>query len=201
MKKLTFLLAVAFLLVPSFTINARADEDDSTSSKVVDAAESGSAVESDSGSDAKRAKVKDAKDEEGHSFLVGTLLYIPNRILDIFDIFRFRVRVGPGIAAGARVTQAASLYAGTYATVYAGLPGPRMRQTPKLPIGLESHSGATVSVVDATVDGGIGPDYSPTEVGGGLQLLIFGFDIGIDPVEIADFATGILTIDLRDDDL
>jgi hypothetical protein len=59
----------------------------------------------------------------------------------------------------------------------------------------------SASVLDATVDGGIGPDYSPTEVGAGVQLAILGFDIGIDPVEIADFATGILTIDLRDDDL
>ncbi len=139
--------------------------------------------------------------DEGHSFLVGTLLYIPNRVLDLLDIFRLRLRVGPGLAAGVRATKVAQVYAGSYATVFAGLPGPRMRSTPKLPFGLESHSGASLSVIDATVDGGIGPDFSPTEFGAGLQLAIVGFEFGIDPVEIADFATGILTIDLRDDDL
>lgn len=141
------------------------------------------------------------ENSEGHSFLVGTLLYIPNRVLDVLDIFRCRVRVGPGIAAGVRATEIAEVYAGTYASVYAGLPGPRMRSTPKLPIGLESHNGASVSVADATIDGGIGPDYSPTEFGLGAQLGIVGFDFGFDPVEVADFLTGIFTIDLRDDDL
>ena len=155
----------------------------------------------DDTSDQDKAAVDNEDVHEGHSFLVGTLLYIPNRVLDLFDIVRLRVRVGPGIAVGARVTEVAQAYVGTYASVYAGLPGPRLRQTPKLPIGLESHNGASVSVVDATADGGIGPDYSPTEIGAGFQLAIIGIDIGIDPVEIVDFAAGILTIDLRDDDL
>jgi len=141
------------------------------------------------------------EDQEGHSFIVGTLLYIPNRVLDILDIFRLRVRVGPGIAVGVRATKVAQAYLGTYASVYAGLPGPRLRSFPKSPVGLESNNGASLSVVDATVGGGIGPDYSPTEFGAGLHLAIIGFDFGIDPLEIVDFATGILTIDIREDDL
>lgn len=141
------------------------------------------------------------EDQDGHSFIVGTLLYIPNRVLDIFDIFRLRIRVGPGVAIGARATKVAQGYAGTYASVYAGLPGPRLRSFPKSPIGLESNNGASLSVVDATVGGGIGPDYSPTEFGAGFQLAIIGVDFGIDPLEIVDFATGILTIDIREDDL
>jgi hypothetical protein len=142
-----------------------------------------------------------AEDQDGHSFLVGTLLYIPNRVLDILDIIRLRVRVGPGIAVGVRATKVAQAYLGTYASVYAGLPGPRLRSFPKSPIGLESNNGVSLSVVDATVGGGIGPDYSPTEFGAGLHLGIIGFDFGIDPLEIVDFATGILTIDVREDDL
>lgn len=138
---------------------------------------------------------------DDHSFLVGTLLYIPNRVLDVLDIFRLRVRVGPGFAAGVRATEVAQVYVGTYASVFAGLPGPRLRQTPKLPFGLESHNGASVSVVDATAGGGIGPDYSPSEFGGGVHLGIIGFEFGVDPVELADFVTGLVTVDIREDDL
>lgn len=147
-----------------------------------------------------RANMFTEEDDDHRSFLVGALLYIPNRILDVFDIFRLRVRVGPGIAVGARATEVASVYVGTYATLYAGLPGPRMRQMPKSPIGLESHTGATVSVADATVDGGIGPDYSPSEFGGGFQLGIIGIEFGVDPVELVDLVTGLVTVDIRDDD-
>jgi hypothetical protein len=139
--------------------------------------------------------------EEGHSFVVGTLLYIPNRIFDLLDIVRFRVRVGPGLGVGARATSVVSAFVGSYATIFAGLPGPRLEPSIPLPVGLESHNGATVSLVDATVDGGIGPDYSSTEFGVSAQLAIVGFDFGIDPLEIVDFLGGILTIDLREDDL
>lgn len=147
------------------------------------------------------AKDDSAKKDTGHSFLVGTLLYVPNRLLDMLDIFRFKLRVGPGISAGVRATKAVEAYVGSYATVYAGLPGPRMRELPKLPIGLESHNGASVSVVDATVDGGIGPDYSPSEIGLGFQLGVIGLDFGLDPVEGVDLLTGLVTLDIRDDDL
>jgi hypothetical protein len=144
--------------------------------------------------------IAESNKNDSHSTLHVIVCYIPNRIVDIFDIFRLRVRVGPGISAGIRATKVAQAFLGTHATIYAGLPGPRLRPFPKLPVGLESHNGATLSVADATVDGGIGPDYSSTEFGAGVQAAILGFDFGVDPVEIADLVTGIFTIDLRDDD-
>ena len=149
----------------------------------------------------KPSEEQQEEDTDEHSTIHEILLYIPNRVLDLFDIFRARVRVGPGVAVDARATSVAAAYAGTYASVYAGLPGPRLRRIPRSPIGLESHNGVTVSVADATADGGIGPNYSDTEIGVGLQAGIIGFDLGFDPVEIADFFTGFLTIDLRDDDI
>ncbi|GJM21042.1 MAG: hypothetical protein DHS20C15_09570 [Planctomycetota bacterium] len=141
-----------------------------------------------------------AEADEGHGFVVGALLYIPSRIFDVFDIVRARVRVGPGIAIGARATELADVFVGTYATIYVGLPGPRGRVTPRLPFGLESKSGAEVSVADVTLEAGLGPDYGEFEFGAGLQLLIVGVDIGVDPWEILDLVTGLLTIDIADDD-
>lgn len=136
-----------------------------------------------------------------HGFIHTTLMYIPNRILDLFDIARLRLHVGPGIGVGARATEVLDFYLGSYASIYAGLPGPRMRPTPKLPFGVESFSGAEVSIVDATVTGGIGPGYSPSEFGLNLYLLLIGADIGLDPIEALDFITGFFLINLRDDEL
>ena len=140
------------------------------------------------------------QDVTEHSVLHTILFYVPNRALDILDIFRLKIRVGPGIAAGARVTKAAQVFAGTYATAYVGLPGPRLSPLPRLPIGLESYNGAAVSVVEATVDGGIGPDYSDSEIGLGFQAAIIGFDFGFDPVEVVDLVAGVFTFDIREDD-
>lgn len=138
--------------------------------------------------------------DDGPGILHRLVFYVPNRILDVVDVFRLRARVGPGIAVGARATKVASGFVGTYASVYVGLPGPRMRRIPRLPAGLESYNGIAVSVADVATGAGAGPDYSPTEFGVGAQLLIAGFDVGLDPYEILDFATGLVTIDLREDD-
>jgi len=128
------------------------------------------------------------------------LMYIPNRLLDVFDMVRLRVRLGPGIALGVRATEYADFYAGTYASVYAGLPGPRMRKVPHLPVGIETLTGVEVSVADLSAGAGLGPDYSPTEVGVGVQALIVGADVGVDPVEILDFVGGFFLWDPRHDD-
>jgi len=136
-----------------------------------------------------------------HGIVHKLLLYIPNRVLDVLDIVRLRVRVGPGLAAGARVTKVAAVYVGSYVSVYAGLPGPRMKPTIPLPVGLESHSGIEASVVDATLGEPIGPGYSPTEVEVSVHPLLVGLDVGVDPVEIVDFLAGFLMIDIRGDDL
>lgn len=136
-----------------------------------------------------------------HSAAAGILLYLPNRLFDLLDIFRLRARVGPGIGISIRATEFVDIYAGTYIAFFAGLPGPRQVATPPIPVGMESLSGFELSVLDLTVDGGLSPNYSDSELGLGLQLAVIGVDVGIDPVEIADFFTGLICIDIRQDDL
>lgn len=129
------------------------------------------------------------------------LMYIPNRIFDILDIVRLRVRVGPGLAVGARVTEAADVNVGAYTSIFVGLPGPRGRPRMNLPIGIENYAGAEVSVVGTPDEGGPhAPHYGALEIGAGFQAAILGLDIGIDPGELVDFATGLLFIDLVGDD-
>ena len=57
----------------------------------------------------------------GKSFGHRLLFYIPNRIFDIFDLARIRLRVGSGIAVDARVTKYGDLYAGGYSSLFVGL--------------------------------------------------------------------------------
>lgn len=140
-------------------------------------------------------------EKPSHNFGHKLLFYIPNRLLDVFDIVRLRVRVGPGVALGARVTKPISFFFGGYGTVFVGLPGPRLEPTVKLPFGLENYGGLSLSLLDSTNEGKFDPNYSPTEIGISLQFLIAGFDVDVDPVEIIDLATGFLFIDIRGDDL
>lgn len=148
-----------------------------------------------------KAAEETAKTSGSHSVLHKVVMYIPNRLLDVLDIVRLRVRVGPGLAVDARATKVASAFVGSYASVYAGLPGPRNRPMPKLPFGFESRNGVQASLVDATVSGGIDPDYGPAEIGVGVQALIVGVDVGVEPLEFVDLLAGIFFINLTGDDL
>lgn len=148
-----------------------------------------------------RAADEAPKTTESHGVVHKIVMYIPNRILDVFDVVRLRLRVGPGLAVDVRATKVASAFVGSYGSVYAGLPGPRNRRLPKLPIGLESRNGVQASVADATVSGGLDPDYGPMEIGVGVQALIVGVDAGIEPLEFLDLLAGFFFIDLKDDDL
>lgn len=93
-------------------------------------------------------------DDGGAVDVVHTIVfYIPNRVFDLVDVVRVRARVGPGVAGGVRATEAADLYFGSYTSVYAGLPGPRMGREIPLPAGLESKSGVEASLADPTLEG------------------------------------------------
>jgi hypothetical protein len=134
----------------------------------------------------------------GKSFGHRLLFYIPNRIFDIFDVARARVRVGPGFAIDARVTRYGDLYAGGYSTLFIGLHGPRTEPSIPWPVGFESRAGIkATSVADAASKG---PSYGYGEFGVGFQAAILGIDIGVDPIEILDLLLGFFFIDLTGDD-
>jgi hypothetical protein len=125
------------------------------------------------------------------------LMYLPNRIFDLLDILRVRVRVGPGISAGVRATRPVSAFVGFHSAVFAGLPGPRGKAEIPWPVGIENRGGAQVSVVDLSTKETY---YDPLEIGLEAHPLIVGFNIGIGVFEVLDFATGFLFIDLQKDD-
>jgi hypothetical protein len=127
------------------------------------------------------------------------LFYVPNRVFDVLDIVRLRARVGPGVAARVRATEGLDVGLGSYAAVFAGLPGPREEVELPLPLGFESYAGIEVGA-DAAVSSPNDPEYTETEFGVSIQALLAGVDIGVDPIEVVDVVTGLALIDLRGDD-
>ena len=123
--------------------------------------------------------------------------YVPNRVFDLLDIFRVRVRVGPGISAGVRATRPLSAFLGFHSSAFIGLPGPRGKKRIPWPVGLDLRAGAQASIVDASSGA---PHYDFLEVGFETQLFLPGVNVGIGGIEILDFVTGLVFIDLQDDD-
>ena len=154
----------------------------------------------DSESEEDESENDQSKEKEEHSLAHKILCYLPNRILDVTDLVRARVRVGPGVAVDARATKFVRVGLGSYLSLYGGLPGPRQRPMPRSPIGFEAYSGASLSVAEASFKTGFEPGYSPSEVGAGVHLGIVGLDIGVDPLEAVDLLTGLVGIDIIGDD-
>jgi hypothetical protein len=180
-------LALA-LLAPA----ARADEAD------VDAEET---IQTTAPLEEAQAEEQEEDEKEGRGLGRRLLFYIPNRIFDVFDLVRLRVRVGPGLAVGVRATELADVNLGAYTTLYAGLPGPRGKPRIPLPVGIEVYAGAELSVLDAsTEESRFSPSYGPTEVGLGFQAAIVGLDLGIEPWDFVDLALGLVLLDPNGDD-
>lgn len=127
------------------------------------------------------------------------VMYVPNRVLDLMDIFRLRLRAGPGVGVHAQATQLLSFYAGSYKSVYAGLPGPRSNETLRALAGREDLKGLVLVGVDATDDTPHHPGYSSSEFTVGAHVLV-GAELGFDPVQLGDFLAGLVGIDPRGDD-
>ena len=141
--------------------------------------------------------VKNAREDRSAARVL--LAYLPNRLFDVLDFLRLRARVGPGIAVRARATEQIDAGIGSYASIFAGLPGPRGEVEVPLPIGLETYSGVEL-VGDAEVSGGYSPNYTPTEIGVSIHAAAVGIDLGVDPIEVVDFVVGFVLLDLRGDD-
>jgi len=145
---------------------------------------------------------KSAATENQGGIIRGTLMYLPNRLFDLQDMVRARVRVGPGTTASVRATKLVNASVGSHMTVYAGLPGPRNKPSVNLPVGLDNYTGIEASVVNLSNNNNapFSPTYGTTEFGAGFQALLLGLDLGVDPLEVVDFAFGLLLIDIKGDD-
>jgi hypothetical protein len=125
------------------------------------------------------------------------VLYIPNRVFDILDIVRLRLRVGPGLSAGVSATELADVFVGAHTSVYAGLRGSRGKPEIPWPFGIENRAGAEISIADATASNVYN---DPLGFGAEAQLGIIGINVAIEVYDILDLITGFIFIDLAKDD-
>jgi hypothetical protein len=125
------------------------------------------------------------------------VLYIPNRVFDMLDIVRLRLRVGPGLSAGVSATELADVFVGAHTSIYAGLRGSRGKPEIPWPFGIENRAGAEVSIIDATAKNVYN---DPLGFGAEAQLGIIGINVAIECYDILDLITGFVFIDLAKDD-
>ena len=140
-------------------------------------------------------------EKKGHSIGHILLMYIPNRIFDALDIVRARVRVGPGISAGFRITRGFEFNVGAYRTFWVGLHGPREKPEIPWPVGLEDRVANKAIFVGREEKTKHNPNYQVDEVGLDVQAAIVGASVGVTLYEICDFVTGLVFIDISGDDL
>lgn len=122
------------------------------------------------------------------------LYYIPNRVLDLIDVFRVDVGVGPSIGAVVRVTE--------YGEV-----GVREMMPTSYRIG--DFGRQAPFLAESSSEYGVGPLYvdsedrsvCPAEVGIGADVLIAGAYGGVCFDELLDFVAGFFLVDLKHDDL
>lgn len=149
----------------------------------------GDEPQADSDGPAKEAK-------SGRSFLVGALLYLPNRILDVFDLVRFGVDVGPGVGGQLKATDPLQVAAIFRFSAGVGFQGFR-----HLPIQLSAEAGAAVGPIAAVADPGLVWYQSPTDIRIFAHVLLVGVHVAIDPVEWLDLPAGFILLDPANDDL
>jgi len=128
------------------------------------------------------------------------LMYLPNRLFDIFDLVRLRVRAGPGFALSARATEVLDATMGGYTSIFVGLRGPRGEPRIPWPAGIEKFAGVEVSVAGGSDEARFDPHYGAFEVGAGVHLVLLGVDVGVEPMEALDLVLGFLFIDIAKDD-
>ena len=119
------------------------------------------------------------------------LLYLPNRLLDLVDIFRANIGVGRGWGLNLRATRFLTGAASEYDTIRFGMRG---REMPRY----EEY-------VDECCLGLMGLelghfDRSSFEVGATAHLGYIGAEAGFDLDETVDFLLGFACIDYREDD-
>lgn len=140
------------------------------------------------------SKLEPIEKGEGGPIWSQVLLWIPNRILDLLDVFRIDVGMGPSFGAVVRVTKYGEI-------------GYRQMAPASLRVG--DFGRQMPFLIESSNEFGVGPAYvdssdrkiCPGEIGLGADVLVAGAYGGVCVDEFADFLAGIFFIDLKDDDI
>ncbi|MFO0984668.1 MAG: hypothetical protein U1E76_23580 [Planctomycetota bacterium] len=145
--------------------------------------------------DATRKQGDGEQESASRSTLHVILFYLPNRVLDLFDIARAGVDVGPGVGIDLRATELAT--AGLMARTSAGVGLQTLRHLP-----IKAAAESYTELGPAFVGAQLGPSwYHDTwDVRAELHVLLVGAHACINLFEILDLLAGLITLDPRGDD-
>jgi hypothetical protein len=129
-------------------------------------------------------------------FVVDALLYLPNRILDVGDLFRLGVDVGPGVGIDLQATQLVQVKLLSRLSIGVGYQTLR-----HLPVKASADAAIGIGPIGGSPAGGLGWYRSPTDVRLEFHLLILGAHVAVDPVEWLDLPLGLVGLDPAHDDL
>jgi hypothetical protein len=188
-------LAAAILLPACASAQTAPATPAAPATETAKAAPAGEATPPAKSGTAPAAEPKETEKKESHGLVYAILMYIPNRVIDVFDVARVGVNVGPGIGVQVKATAPLQVTAMTRASLGVGLQS--LRHSPAY---AGSEAAANVSVVGADADAGLTWFQSPSDFRVELHPLIVGAHAAVDPVEILDFALGFVFIDIRNDD-
>jgi hypothetical protein len=151
---------------------------------------------------------------------IRVLLYLPDRLLDLGDVASFDLHLGFGLYVNAHATRALQAAAGAR-----GVTGIGWHERRSLGLREQNDAGLVLGAFGAeansgTLSGTSGiiawaetvaglqqpahPLYQEVRdywgLGAAVTLLVFGFDVDLHPLQVADFAAGWATVDFLADD-
>ena len=131
----------------------------------------------------------------GASFLHTVILYVPNRVLDLFDMVRFGVSAGPGVGGQVKATSLLQATALTRFSAGAGLQTLR-----HLPVQVSTENAVGLGPIELGPDVGITWYETPYDLRVLAHVVLVGGHVAVNPWEILDFAAGLVTLDPAGDD-
>jgi hypothetical protein len=134
------------------------------------------------------------EEKESYAWWQHALLWLPNRFLDLIDVFRADVGLGPSVGGVIRVTRY-------------GQAGFRTMAPGSLRIGNLGRNPPVM--IETSNEFGVGPAYVKSkdrdictgELGAGADIMIAGAYLGFCPEEFVDFVAGLFFLDVMDDDV
>lgn len=138
---------------------------------------------------------EEPKEAKKRPFFIDLILYVPNRLFDLFDVVRAGVSVGLGLGVDLTATKYLNATLMTKASVGVGYQTLR-----HLPIEAASYAMIGVGPVKAAADPGLAWHRSPGDIRVELFLFFLGGHLAVEPFEVFDFAVGIIGFDPMQDD-
>lgn len=135
------------------------------------------------------------EEEEEQSPLATVLLYLPNRIFDLFDMVRAGVNVGPGLGLDVRATKWAKVQLISDTSVGVGFQSLR-----HMPVCARSQMKLGLAFISTPSMDLLNWYYGDYDLRVELYLLLVGAHVAVDLGEIVDFVGGLFLWDPMEDD-